>query len=135
MHPVIRFLCPRESRQFTGKRWLKISLRTLHLVGIAGLAGGILFKLPVAQWHGYLVLTMVSGFCYLGLELWSNGIWFIQLRGITIFVKLGLVYVMMQHPDQAWWVVIIIVLSSVISHAPGNVRYFSPWHRRRVDHL
>jgi hypothetical protein len=41
-----------------------------------------------------------------------------------------------------WWPALklelgiaVIVVSSVIAHAPGNIRYYSPWHRRRIEYL
>lgn len=37
----IDWLFPAESRQFYGQRWLNILLRSVHLLGVAGVGGGI----------------------------------------------------------------------------------------------
>ena len=36
----IDWLFPAESRQFYGQRWLNILLRSVHLLGVAGVGGG-----------------------------------------------------------------------------------------------
>ena len=43
------------------KRWTKISLRTLHLLAVAGVGGGILFGLEKDLWINYWWLALVSG--------------------------------------------------------------------------
>ena len=129
-------LFPRSTREFRGKRWVKIALRTLHLVGVAGIGGGFLYGAAVENWRVYLYLTLLSGAAMTVLEIWSNGIWLLQLRGIAVMVKLGLMAVLALWPvaDAALFIV-IIVISGAIAHAPGAVRYFSPWRWRRLDSL
>jgi len=127
---------PAVSRGFPGMRWLNISLRTLHLIGIAGIGGAYLYPAETAAWTAYLWLTLLSGVALVGLSLYSNGIWLLQLRGLAIVLKLLLLLWLVFVPRLSLPVVIaVIVLSSVIAHAPGNLRYYSPWHRRRIEHL
>ena len=83
-----RILFPRDSRSFSGKRWVNIALRTMHLIGVAGLGGGFLYQSPSEVWLPYLMLSIASGFGIMCLAIWTNGIWFIQLRGIAILIKL-----------------------------------------------
>lgn len=136
LNKIIRIIFPNPKRDFRGKRWLKILLRTLHLIGIAGVGGGILLNIEPTLWSIYLQLTIFSGCAYLLLEFWTNGIFLLQLRGLSILLKLGLLYGMYIWPDYAITILIlIIIISSVISHAPGNLRYYSIFHRRRVDTL
>lgn len=135
MNTWLRFFCPLQNRDFPGKRWVKIALRTVHLIGVAGVGGGVLMAQPLESWQAYLHLTLTSGFCYLLLELWTNAIMLIQIRGLVVMVKLALLCALLYAPDQAYWLVLIIVLSSVVSHAPGKVRYFSVLHGRRVESL
>lgn len=42
------------------KRWTKISLRTIHLPGVAGVGGGVFFGLDKAVWLGYWWLALIS---------------------------------------------------------------------------
>ena len=48
-----RILFPRDSRSFSGKRWVNIALRTIHLIGVAGLGGGFLYQSPSEVWLPY----------------------------------------------------------------------------------
>ncbi len=133
---LLAILFPPHSRTFPGKRWFNISLRTLHLIGVAGLGGAYLYDAPHELWQPYLWLSLGSGFAMVVLSLFSNGVWLLQLRGQLILFKLVLLGLML------WWPtfnlplgMLVIVLSSVIAHAPGNVRYYSLWHGRRIEHL
>lgn len=129
-------LFPRHSRNFPGKRWLNISLRTLHLIGMAGLGGAYLYAAPRELWEPYMWLSLGSGFALVALFLYSNGVWLLQLRGLLILFKLVLLGIMLWLPAINLQLgMVVIVLSSVVSHAPGNVRYYSIWHGRRIEHL
>lgn len=123
-----------SASSFSGKRWVKITLRTLHLVGTAGLGGAFLYQAPRMSWEPYLWLTVVSGFLLAFLELWSNGIWLIQLRGLAILAKLALLaFLPFAAGLEGPLLVAVIVISGVIAHAPASVRYFSVFHGRRID--
>jgi len=125
-----RTLFPATSRSFTGMRWVNITLRTLHLIGVAGLGGAYLYAAPQALWQPYLWLTLFSGIGLVAISLYATALWLLQLRGLVILLKLALLGLML------WWPgfdlplgMLVIVLSSVIAHAPGDIRYYSPWHR------
>lgn len=130
------YLFPSVSRGFTGMRWVNIALRTLHLVGVAGLGGAYLYAAPRPLWEPYLWLTLVSGLGLVAVSVYSNGIWLLQMRGVIILFKLGLLGIMLWWPAFSLELgVSVIVLSSIIAHAPASLRYYSPWHRRRLEHL
>ncbi|MFO7593048.1 MAG: hypothetical protein R6X15_03250 [Pseudomonadota bacterium] len=131
-----RMLFPAGNRSFPAMRWVNILLRTVHLIGVAGLAGAYLYEVAPEEWRPYLWLTLISGIGMIAVSLYANGVWLLQLRGQVILFKLLLLLFML------WWPVYklelglaVIVLSSVIAHAPGNLRYYSPWHRRRIDSI
>jgi len=126
----MQWLFPAEKRDFKGRRWLSISMRTLHLMGIAGLAGAYLFQLPEAQWLPYLWLAVLSGVVMAVTEVVTDGIWLLQVRGQAIFLKLFLlstVFWLFDEPQSSVYLLVILI-SGVISHAPGKVRYYSLWH-------
>ena len=131
-----RFLFPADYRTFRGKRVLNIGLRTAHLIGTAGVGGGFLYQAPRESWLPYLALTIGSGLALALLELLSNAIWLIQLRGLAIVVKLGLL-ACLPHVEgyQAHALVLSVILSGIFSHAPGRIRYFSILHGREVHTL
>ncbi len=126
---------PPQNRFFTGKRWTNICVRTVHLIGVAGIGGGFLYGAPREAWEPYLVLTVLSGLLLVGLELFTNGIWLIQIRGLATLLKLGLISMLFFTGPQAFIIVPVIIISGVISHAPANVRYFSLLHGQRREFL
>ncbi|WP_096085080.1 hypothetical protein [Agaribacterium haliotis] len=133
MKHLIDTLLPPRPRNFKGKRWLQISLRSLHLVGVAGFSGGILFGVDKSSWIGFLHLCISTGIAYFLLDIYCNAMNLIQLRGAVIFIKLALLGTLYYHPEQANIVLVVILLASLISHAPGDVRYFSLLHGKRMD--
>ena len=115
---------------FKGKRWLKISLRSIHLVGISGVFAAILTSEDLFI---YWILASLSGLGLLALEALTNLIWFIQIRALAMYIKFSLLTVIYFYPLYAWHIlVIIILLSGLISHAPSSVRYFSFIHWRKI---
>ena len=122
-------LFPPQSRDFAGLRWLNISLRSLHLVGMAGLAGNYLYLGALQALFDFWLLTLYSGLALMGLSLWSDGRWLLQLRGLVILGKLLLLGLLpwlddlIEHGGAAGFVVIIL-LSAMIAHAPARVRYY-----------
>ena len=118
----------------TVKRWSKISLRTLHLLAVAGIGGGILFALEKDLWINYWWLALVSGVLMMVMDIAANPVWIVQVRGVVIIIKLILLALMVSYP--AWGsflLLVIIAISAVISHAPGKLRYYSFYHRRVIN--
>jgi hypothetical protein len=118
----------------TIKRWTKIGLRTLHLVSVAGVGGGVLFALEKDLWLHYWWLALVSGALMMLVDITANTMWVVQVRGVAIIVKLMLLILLGLHPGwDNLLLVTIIIISAVISHAPGKLRYYSLYHRRVID--
>jgi hypothetical protein len=119
-----------------GNRWLNVILRTLHLVGVAGIGGGYLYACQGDDWRLYQDICLVSGTLLALLFFYSNGVWLLQLRGLVILLKLALFYAIVLWPDLAVpLLVLILILSGWISHAPARVRYYSPFYRRSIESL
>lgn len=126
-------LLSQESRFFPGQRWVNICLRTLHLIGLAGLGGGFLYPPTGDAWVDYLYLTLASGLGLTAISIYSNGIFLVQLRGQAILLKVLLLALIPVWPDARLLIfLVVIVISGLISHAPAEVRYFSIFHGRRV---
>ena len=118
----------------TIKRWTKIGLRTLHLVSVAGVGGGVLFALEKDLWLHYWWLALVSGALMMLVDITANTMWVVQVRGVAIIVKLMLLVLLGLHPGwDNLLLVTVIIISAVISHAPGKLRYYSLYHRRVID--
>lgn len=131
-----RALFPDQSRSLPAQRWIKISLRTLHLMGTAGLGGAYLYSAPAEDWLVYFWLTIATGICMSLLECWSNAIWLLQIRGIAIGVKLlVLLAIGLIEGASLPLFLLVIGISGVVAHAPGSLRYYSPYHGRRLERL
>jgi hypothetical protein len=116
------------------KRWSKISLRTLHLLSVTGVGGGVLFSVDKSVWINYWWLAFASGVLMMLIDIFSNPVWLVQVRGLVIYIKLILLVLLGSYP--VWdkpLLFIIIVISAVISHAPGKIRYYSFYHRKSIS--
>jgi hypothetical protein len=117
----------------TVKRWTKISLRTLHLLAVAGVGGGILFGLEQDLWRSYWLLALASGGLMMLVDIIANPLWLVQVRGLVIFLKLALLVMLGRYPLLDGYLLgAIIVISTVISHAPGKLRYYSVYHGKQI---
>lgn len=120
--------------KLTVKRWTKISLRTLHLLAVAGVGGGILFGLEKDLWINYWWLALVSGVLMMLIDIVSNPVWIVQVRGLVIFLKLILLAFIGSNPSlDGLLLAVIIIMSGIISHAPGQLRYYSLYHRKVIS--
>lgn len=115
------------------KRWSKISLRTLHLLALAGVGGGVLFGLENGLWINYWWLALASGALLMLIDIISSPVWLVQVRGVVMYVKLILLACLGIYPEwDSLLLAVIIIISAVISHAPGKLRYYSIYHRRVI---
>ena len=130
---MLSWLLPKQKRDFTAKRYLSISLRTLHLFGIAGFAGFFLYDLPEELWRPYAILALTTGSLMLLVELYVDAIWLMQLRGLAVITKILLLFLAINSPQLTVVLFcLIVVISGYFSHAPGKVRYYSPFLGRVV---
>lgn len=112
------------------RRLFKVIVRTVHLVGVAGLFGNAMMQTPESV---YITLAIVSGVVLTIMEASSGWIWFVQLRGVALYLKLLLLLLMHRHPEVAIpCLITVIVISGFMSHAPSWIRYFSLQHGRVV---
>lgn len=108
-------------RDFPGKRWLNVALRTLHLAGIVVLGGGLLGSGDVGLGAA---ITFLSGLGMFAIDTWANPGHLREVAGFGVIVKLGLVGLMALQPGMAvplFW--FVLVLSTLLSHAPGAFRH------------
>jgi len=121
-----RILFPEQSRSFYGKRWLDIALRSVHLTGLLGVAGGVLFNAEQSLWLPYFLTTILSGLAMVLISLWSNGHWLLQNRGLVIIAKVTILSLLPVLPGyEQYLLIIIVIMSGISSHAPARFRYYS----------
>ncbi len=121
--PVYVFMLKHRDdvRDFPGRRWLNLSLRTIHLAGIVLLGAALVGagEVRTAAW-----LTLISGLAMFAGDVWANPAHLREVAGFGVLAKLLLVAVMVAHPSLAlaiFWAV--LVLSTLLSHAPGALRH------------
>jgi len=133
MSSIKKNLFPEHSRTFYGQRWFDIVLRTIHLVGLLGLSGGILFGAEQSLWLPYFISTITSGSLMVLLSLWSNVKWLLQNRGLVIIVKVILLSLLpVLSGYEQYLLIIIVIISGISSHAPAKFRYYSPVLGREI---
>lgn len=104
------------------------------MLAIAGVGGGILFALEKDLWINYWWLALVSGVLMMLMDIAANPVWIVQVRGVVILLKLILLALLGSNPAwDSFLLVVIIIISTVISHAPGKLRYYSLYHRRVIS--
>jgi ABC-type multidrug transport system permease subunit len=129
---ILRFFQVLRSKlpEKTLRRLFKVLVRSFHLVGIAGV-----FSIAIAQtaMTSYVILTAISGIILVIMEIFSGWIWFVQLRGVALYLKLMLLGLIHLHPQYASsYLIASILISGFFSHAPSWIRYFSLLHGRVV---
>ena len=108
-------------RDFPGRRAINLGLRSLHLASIVLLGAALLGAGDIAlgAW-----LTLVSGAGMFAGDVWANPAHLREIAGCGVVLKLLLVAVMATQPAFAlpiFWS--ILVLSALLSHAPGALRH------------
>lgn len=116
---------PEKPRTFKGQRWLGVFLRSLHLIGIAGVGAAFLFDVSKEDWLPYMIVTLATGSAMIMLETWYNGIWLIQLSGLLTLLKLLILstaFVVGLHP---FILISVVLISGIMSHAPARFRHYT----------
>lgn len=109
-------------RDFPGKRWLNVGLRTVHVIGLIML-GGTLLSGHTETGPG-AALTVASGLTMFLIDTWANPAQLREVAGFGVLVKLLLVALMAWQSAYAlpiFW--LLVVLSTLLSHAPAAFRH------------
>jgi hypothetical protein len=126
-------LFPSPVRAFRGQRWVRISLRTAHLISMGILLGEYAAGIPMAQLTGPVWWTLGTGLVFVAVELHASCIFLLQLKGIAVIAKALLLWGAWIAPDSALASMITaVIIGGVSSHMQGKYRYFSPLHGRVI---
>ena len=113
------------------RRLFKVIVRTVHLVGIAGVFGNAMMGTSESV---YISLAIASGIVLTLMEAYGGWVWFVQVRGVSVYIKLLLLLFMHLYPEASLpCLVAVIVISGFVSHAPSWIRYFSLQHGEVVS--
>jgi len=108
-------------RDFPGKRWFNLALRSIHLAALVLLGAALLGAGNIGTGAS---LTFASGFAMFAIDTWANPAQLREVAGFGVLLKLALVGLMAVQPDWAlpvFW--FVLALSTLLSHAPGSFRH------------
>lgn len=112
---------PNATRDFRGRRWLSVFLRSAHLVAVIAFAAVLLTTAPLPEYSGMAVL--ITGVLVWALDLYHKPGHLVEGAGLSMLLKLILIAGMIFSPDlrvPLFW--IVVVWSGVFSHAPASFR-------------
>ncbi|HLO63000.1 MAG TPA: hypothetical protein VK165_08545 [Azonexus sp.] len=108
-------------RDFPGKRWLNVALRSVHLLGVVLFGAALLGAGSIPLGAG---ITLVSGLAMFAIDTWANPAHLREVSGCGLLVKLALIGLAAAAPGLAltvFWT--LVVLTSVLAHAPASFRH------------
>jgi hypothetical protein len=115
-------------------RAVEILLRTGHIGTTGVLFGGAIFAVPFARmisWHQVAIATG-GGLVLLGIN--QSRHWPYQVRGVMAITHVGMLGLIHLYPEyRAQILATVLVIGSVGSHMPGDIRHWSLVHGCRTD--
>ena len=127
-------LLPRAPRTFRGARAWQVGARTVHVVAMGLVLGGVAFAAPECSLVLPIALTIASGLLLLGIDLWKGGAYFYQGNGVAVLLKLALLSLGQLFPAvRLEWYLAATAVASVGSHMPRTWRHWSFLHRRVIE--
>ncbi len=140
-HPLLRLLFPEQPRRLPWRRlWLGL-MRSAHILCMGVLCGGLVVGAPFDMLYPWLLGTLFSGVGLLALDMFSSCIVLFELRGVSVLVKIPLVATLpvVNESIALALVVVMIIFSTLISHATRGLRHLSvaplSWRMRLDYHL
>ena len=128
-----RLAFPDPPRSFPGRRAAKISARAVHVLCAGVLVGSYLLHADEVLRHRWLTTTVATGFVLLLIDLHESAAFLLQVRGMLVLGKLGIVAMLPALGTAAGYLLAVVLLVSVVlSHAPSRVRYFVVFGRAHV---
>ncbi|MEH6464264.1 MAG: hypothetical protein V7771_10175 [Shewanella psychromarinicola] len=125
---------PVSSLRFWIERISKTSLRALHIIGVVGSGGGMIFNLELSLWFNYWLIAITSGVLLVSWEIIRDWRWLIQLKGVLTLLKVILLGLFIQLSEcKSELVIFIILLSVIVSHGPAGLRHYSILHRKVIQ--
>ncbi len=115
---------PPEPRSFPARRGLKVLFRAAHVLSAGILTGAYVLDAGAPLRTPWLVWAIASGALILLLDLYESAVFLLQVRGLVVIGKIGLLLALPLFERHAAWVLAaLVVVSVVFSHAPGKIRY------------
>jgi hypothetical protein len=103
-----------------------VALRTIHILAMGVLLGGLAFEGPPARHLPWIFVTIASGFLLLGIDLWKSGRFLGQGAGLAVLLKLALLGLGAIFPESRFeWYLAAAAVASIGSHMTSSWRHAS----------
>ena len=123
---LARLLFPEEPRRFPAGRPIQVGLRTVHIVAMAMVLGGLGRGGTRETLLPWILATVASGVLLFGVDLWKSCAYLSQGAGVAVLLKLALLGMGNLFPeDRFGWYLAATAVASVGSHMIGAWRHFS----------
>ena len=121
-------------RTFHGMRVVKVAARTVHIVAMALVLGGVAWRIPALDMIAPIALTVLSGVGLLAIDLGKSFVFLYQGSGVAAVLKLALLGIGELFPSaRLEWYLAATVIASIGSHTPRAWRHYSFLHRKVLD--
>jgi hypothetical protein len=127
-------LFPKEPRKLTWGRPFQVGLRTVHIVAMAMVLGGLARGGTHETLRTWIWTTVLSGVLLLALDLWKSCLFLTQGAGVAVLLKLALLGLGNLFPGaRLEWYLAGTALASIGSHMVSSWRHFSFLEWRVVE--
>jgi len=107
---------------------VRITARTVHVMGVVGLVGGLLFSVPAPRLLVWLTLTALTGTVLLATDLLRTRPYFPELHAQLVLAKFVLLAAAVMLPTlRVALLFAAIGISGVVSHMPARFRHYRPF--------
>ena len=83
-------LFPAEPRKLPWGRPLQVVLRTIHIIAMGMVLGGVAWGGTRESLWTWILATILSGLLLLGIDLWKSCAFLVQGAGVAVLLKLVL---------------------------------------------
>ena len=123
-------LFPWPPRALRWRRPVQLVLRTVHVVSMAVVLGGVAFGVAAGGYRTAFLVAAASGALLLAVDLARSGVYLWTGAGLATLVLLGLGY---HLPAHRWaFFLAATVVASVGSHMSGAWRHWSLLDRKEL---
>jgi hypothetical protein len=127
-------LFPEEPRRFPWGRPLQVGFRTIHLIAMGVVLGGLSMGGTHDTLLPWILATVLSGVLLLGIDLWKSCLFLTQGAGIAVLLKLAFLGLGYLFPAARFaWYIAATAVASIGSHMVSSWRHFSFLEWRIVE--
>jgi len=117
-------LFPKTPRNFSGRRFVRMTLRGLHLLSAGTLIGGHVFNQPDTLLEPWLYPAVISGSLILMTDIYASMVVLFELRGVLVLLKIGLLLLVPVFESMSILLLVTILMIGVFgSHMQKHYRH------------